>query len=100
MWFTLPPFLSLFSTGTQSAATCSRWFHARGFFYPEDGGDTFFRKVGSHKKYTAPHPRKHHSSSLPLLLYSLVAVETCLFAQPLLSNGYYTSIVAYFAVVA
>jgi hypothetical protein len=31
-------------------------------FYPEDGGDTFLRKVGSHKKYTAPHPRKRHSS--------------------------------------
>jgi hypothetical protein len=25
----------------QSAATCSRWFLDRGFFYPEDGGDTF-----------------------------------------------------------
>jgi hypothetical protein len=25
----------------QSAATCSSWFTARGFFYPEDGGDTF-----------------------------------------------------------
>jgi hypothetical protein len=25
----------------QTAATCSRWFLARGFFYPEDGGDTF-----------------------------------------------------------
>jgi hypothetical protein len=25
----------------QSAATCSRWFPARGFFYPEDGGDMF-----------------------------------------------------------
>jgi hypothetical protein len=24
---------------TQTAATCSRWFLARGFFYPEDGGD-------------------------------------------------------------
>jgi hypothetical protein len=23
------------------AATCSRWFLAHGFFYPEDGGDTF-----------------------------------------------------------
>jgi hypothetical protein len=25
----------------QTAATCSRWFLAFGFFYPEDGGDTF-----------------------------------------------------------
>jgi hypothetical protein len=30
----------------QSAATCSRWFPARGFFYPEDGGDMFLRNVG------------------------------------------------------
>jgi hypothetical protein len=43
-------------------ATCSRWFLASGFFYPEDGGDTFLRNVGSHKFYTAPHPRKRHSS--------------------------------------
>jgi hypothetical protein len=29
---------------------------------PEDGGDTFFRNVGSHKVYTAPHHRRRHSS--------------------------------------
>jgi hypothetical protein len=29
----------------QSAAICSRWFTARGFFYPEDGGDTFLRNI-------------------------------------------------------
>jgi hypothetical protein len=28
----------------QSAATSSRWFPARGFFYREDGGDTFLPK--------------------------------------------------------
>jgi hypothetical protein len=39
-----------------------RWFFARGFFYPEEGGDTFLRKVSFHKKYTAPHPRKRHYS--------------------------------------
>jgi hypothetical protein len=33
----------------QSAATCSRWFLASGFFYPEDGGDTFLQNVGSHE---------------------------------------------------
>jgi predicted RNA binding protein YcfA (HicA-like mRNA interferase family) len=27
-------------------------------FYPEDGGDTFLRNVGSHKNYPAPHPRR------------------------------------------
>jgi hypothetical protein len=30
------------------AATCSRWFLARGFFYPEDGGDMFLRNFGLH----------------------------------------------------
>jgi hypothetical protein len=29
-------------------------------FYPEDGGDTFLRSVGSQKIYTAPHPRRRH----------------------------------------
>jgi hypothetical protein len=42
--------------------TCSRWFLSRGFFYPDDGGDTFLRNVGSHKNYTAPHPKKRHIS--------------------------------------
>jgi hypothetical protein len=37
----------------QSAANCSRWFLARGFFCPEYGGDTFLRNVGLHKIYTA-----------------------------------------------
>jgi hypothetical protein len=45
-----------------AAATCSRWFLASGLFYPEDGGDTFLRNVGSHKIYTAPNPRRRHSS--------------------------------------
>jgi hypothetical protein len=51
--------------GDQAAATCSRWFLARGFFYPEDGGDTFLGNVGSiHKIYTAPHPKRRHSSNI------------------------------------
>jgi hypothetical protein len=29
---------------------------AHGFFYPEDGGDTFLRNVGSHKIYTKSLP--------------------------------------------
>jgi hypothetical protein len=41
-----------------SVATCSRWFLARRFFYPEDGGDTFLRNVSSYKNYRAPHYRK------------------------------------------
>jgi hypothetical protein len=32
------------------------------FFYPEDGGNTFLRNVGSHKIYTAAHPRRWQSS--------------------------------------
>jgi hypothetical protein len=32
---------------SSSAATCLHWFLARGFFYPEDGGDTFLRNVDS-----------------------------------------------------
>jgi hypothetical protein len=47
---------TLLILASNSAATCSRWFLARGFFYPEDGSDTFLRNVGSHKIYTAPHP--------------------------------------------
>jgi hypothetical protein len=47
----------------QSAATCSRWFTALGFFYPEDGGDTFLRNVAWRKIYIAPHPRRRHASS-------------------------------------
>jgi hypothetical protein len=48
--------------GLQSAATCSRWFLTRGFLYSENGGDTFLRNVGLHNIYTAPHPRRRHSS--------------------------------------
>jgi hypothetical protein len=51
---------------SEAAAICSRWFVARGFLYPEDGGDTFLRNVSSHKIYTAPYPRKRHSSYSPL----------------------------------
>jgi hypothetical protein len=47
----------------ETAATCPRWFVAREFFYPEDGGDKFLRNIGLHKIYTAPHPRRRHSSN-------------------------------------
>jgi hypothetical protein len=36
----------------QTAVTFSGWFLARGFFYPEDGGDIFLQNVGSHKIYS------------------------------------------------
>jgi hypothetical protein len=61
----LPPFpyiAGCFRLVAQSAATCSHWLLARGFFYPEDEGDKFIRNVGWHKIYTAPHPRRRHSS--------------------------------------
>jgi hypothetical protein len=45
-------------------ATCLWWFLALGFFYPEDGGDTFLRNVGSHKIYMAPHRRRWHTSEI------------------------------------
>jgi hypothetical protein len=32
-------------------------------FYPEDGSDTFHRNVGLYNIYTAPHPRRRHSSA-------------------------------------
>jgi hypothetical protein len=46
--------------------TATRWLLARGFFYHEDGSDTFLRNISSHKIYTAPHPRRRHS---PLSLF-------------------------------
>jgi hypothetical protein len=53
----------VFRLATQSVASYSGWFLARGFFYPEDIGDTFLRNVGLiHKSYTGPHPRRRHSS--------------------------------------
>jgi hypothetical protein len=53
----------LLRCGAMSAATCSCWFLARRFFYPEDGGDTLVRNVSSlHRIYTEPHPRRWHSS--------------------------------------
>jgi hypothetical protein len=45
-----------------AAATCSRLFLARVFFYLKGRGDTFLRNFGSHKICTAPHPRRRHSS--------------------------------------
>jgi hypothetical protein len=43
----------------------SRWLQTEPpVFYPEDGGDTFLRNVGSHKIYTAPHPIRWHSYSV------------------------------------
>jgi hypothetical protein len=47
---------------TYKEMDCSRWFLGRGFFYSEDGGDTFLRNIGSHKIYTASHHRRRHSS--------------------------------------
>jgi hypothetical protein len=46
----------------QTAATCSGWFLARGFFYPEDGGDKTRRTSGTTAISPAPHPRGRYSS--------------------------------------
>jgi hypothetical protein len=53
---------SLIPTEDQSANTYWRWFPARGFFYPEDGGGTFLRNVGLPIIYTALYPRRRHCS--------------------------------------
>jgi hypothetical protein len=62
-----------------AAATCSCWFLTHGFFYPEDGRDTFLRNVGSQKVYMAPHPRRRHTSSnlqLPSTYKNLLQIHT------------------------
>jgi hypothetical protein len=43
----------------ERGTSVSRWLQSA------DGGDTFFRNVGSHKIYTAPHPRRRYSSYSP-----------------------------------
>jgi hypothetical protein len=35
---------------SQFVVTCSGWFLARGFFYPEDGGDSFLRNGATSQK--------------------------------------------------
>jgi hypothetical protein len=60
------------SSGLWQFCSCllTRWFFARGFFYPEDGGDTILRNVGSIDHiYTAPHRRRHHSSKIRKLTH-------------------------------
>jgi hypothetical protein len=53
------PSLSLYSwVFSAGGSVCS---HMLTVFYPEDGGDTFLRNVGSHKIYRAPHFRRRHS---------------------------------------
>jgi hypothetical protein len=74
---TLPPHQLIYIAGSlrlaaSSAATCSRWFFARGFFYPEDGGDTILQNVGSIDHiYTASHPRRRHSSLLKVIHFKV-----------------------------
>jgi hypothetical protein len=82
------------SASTRRLQTCPRWFLARGFFYPEDGGDTFLRNVGSHKNYTAPHPRKRHSSTSVLFPRKMPVSHPHLgqrFSNTATSYGHYTS---------
>jgi hypothetical protein len=76
----------------------------RKFFYPEDGGDTFLRNVVSHKIYTAPHPRRRHSSSNiliprpnrsiplipnPTILHDLIDIPSKFFFQDVLPTKFY-----------
>jgi hypothetical protein len=78
-------------------ATCSRWFLAHGFFYPEYGGDMFLWNVSSHKSYTAPHPRRQHSSALLLLRVGrcLATAVVSLFHDHCLAMGLYATIFFY-----
>jgi hypothetical protein len=41
-----------------------RLFFVRGFYFPEDAGDTFLRNVSSYKTHTTPHPRRGHCSNI------------------------------------
>jgi hypothetical protein len=41
------------ATFISTAVRTSNHKHCRLIFYPEDGGDTFLRNVGSHSDYTA-----------------------------------------------
>jgi hypothetical protein len=47
----------------QSAATCSRWFLDRDFFYPGDGGDNFIQDL-------------HGATSLKTIFFIGAAVKT------------------------
>jgi hypothetical protein len=65
LYFGACPRLRVWCNSTSgSADTCSCWFFTRRYFYPEDGGDTLLRNVGSHKIYTAPHPWRRYASSV------------------------------------
>jgi hypothetical protein len=46
-------------------------FQAAYSFQPEYGGDTFLRNVGFDESYTAPHPRRRHSSCTFIFLHLL-----------------------------
>jgi hypothetical protein len=59
-----------------AAVTCSIWFLARGFFYPEDGGDMFFRNVGLHTIYTVPCPRRRNSAYIQIIRKFCFIAET------------------------
>jgi hypothetical protein len=52
----------------------------------------------THSKSMSPQHRPHRKQRFPLFLYPIVAMETCLFTESLLSSGCY--ILAYFVAVA
>jgi hypothetical protein len=63
-----------------AAATCSRWFLARGFFYPEDGGDTFL-ETSVHRRSTRRHVQEngifhsHHRENLKSYIMKYLLCE-------------------------
>jgi hypothetical protein len=72
-----PTFRRNVSPPTSAAATCSRWFLARGFFYPEDGGDTFLRNVDSYTKV-------YGATSQKTAFFMVTAVKTSNLTRQLL----------------
>jgi hypothetical protein len=52
----------------QFKVACSSWFLARGFLYPEDGGDTFLRNVGLQDI--------HGATSQKMTFFIITAVKT------------------------
>jgi hypothetical protein len=75
----------VFLTAGSVSATCSRWFLARRFFYPEDGGNTFLQNVVSHKIYMVQHPEDDTLHYIKVYVYFLV--KFCTFGFILIKSA-------------
>jgi hypothetical protein len=67
------------------------WFLARGFCYPEDGGDTFIRNIGS-RRYTRCHNTEygilhsHRRENLKSYILRILILSTMFFSSLQISN--------------